>query len=418
MPQVSRCERGPAVLLRLLATRLHDLRDQTPESFARWLERHLRGWSVDPVFQQRVRVREIRRANPVLQQLERERGIARAAYEASPDYRTLEQRRRELSGGENAVSGLEHAIGKAADEEERVRLAEKLTSYRRMVADLSLELERLRSTSVEWQALHEVAERLGRERAATNFDREIARLSELQRDHGRSSGRSGAAFEQAAADVVRSEILPELERNPSAPELVILRGVRLGSARAEFDHVIVRERENPDDPVEVVAAVEAKRNPNDLAHGLRHRVDNLFWFAGREGDYDPDSYRTTAFPTGHFDRPAIHVEKDGRRYAFTRESFAVFAEELPEPDGGVGLPRRLYLVSRPGWLWGISSGGLGRIAHRVSSDVDFDLGDSSYLASLLEWSKRLTHAVETPDLLRHFAANADDASRILLLSPD
>lgn len=412
---MTRWARGPQPLHRLLGTRLSDLRAQTTETFPQWLERHLRAWSVDPVFQQRVRIREIRRLNPPLQELERDRHAARAAYESSPDYHITEQRHRELVGGENAVSGLAHALARATSENERARLEKSLASYQSTVRSLREELSQLRGTSPEWQMLQVIVERLAQLRMSTGFDEEVARLAELQRSHGRLAGRAGSAFELSAAEAIRDEVIPDLTRRYDAASLRTLRSVRLGSARAEFDYLIVRRSDAMSESVEVVAAIEAKRNLNDLAHGLRHRIDNLRWFTGREGGYDPEAYRTSSFPTGHFDRPATHIEKDGERYVFTRESFAVFAGDPARSAGAVRIPERLYLVSRPGCLWGIGSGGMARIAHRVSSDVEFDLHDPTYLESLLEWSIRLTHSIETPDLLRGFLAHEADTSRMLLL---
>src|SRR5690606_17747737 len=117
--------------------------------------------------------------------------------------------------------------------------------------------------------------------------------------------------------------------------------------------LVVEAAGDPAEPVKVLAAVEAKRNINDLAHGLRNRVDNLNWFSGGKGSYNPEPYRTAVFTTGHFDRPATHVDRDGQRHLFTRESFDTFSGSSVDQDDEIHLPRHLYLVSRPGWLWGI-----------------------------------------------------------------
>lgn len=412
-----RFERGVEPIRRLLRTKLHDLRAENPETFPGWIGRHLRAWAVDPVFQQRIRIREIRRNHSELQALEQERHAARTDFEAAAEYQRHETLRRELAGAENAVAGLAHAVGKSIDDDEGDRLREKLGAYESMVAALGDQLASLREESPCWQRLHAIAARLAEVRADSGFDAETSRLAELHRSHGRSGGRSGVAFEAASADFVRSSLIPELQRKYGASDLLLLNRVRLSTSRAEFDHLVVRPRSDPLRPVTVLAAVESKRNPNDLAHGLRQRKENLDWFLGRSERYDPEEYRTSFFTEGHFDRPAVHVE-DGRRYVFGRDSFAPFEEDPFRDTSGAHLPRALYLVSRPSTLWGIGSGGLARIGHRVSSDMGFDLSATDYVSSLLEWARRLTHDLEAPDLLELLAGDEDAAGRLILLSVD
>lgn len=410
------CDRGSEAIKHLLRTKLHDVRDETPATFARWLHRHLRGWERDRVYKQRVRIREIRRSHPHLQTMEEERRAARADFEAAPEYQQHEKLRRQLSGFENAVAGLLHAYNRAEEENERSRLLEKLSIYELSVADLGAEIESIRMESVAWQRLQKIVTRLADARAESNFDREILELAELQRNHGRSGGKSGSAFESLAADAVASFVLPELGADDGRSEPLVLRRVRLGSSRAEFDQLVVRAVDDPLEPVVVEAAVEAKRNLNDLAHGFRNRVENLAWFSGRKDLYDPAHYRTSNFPDGHFDRPAVHVE-NGRRHIFTPASFDRFLGAQGEKRAET-LPEGMYLVTRPGPLWGLGSGAIARLAHRVASDLAFNLEDQAYLASLLEWTQHLAGDVESPDLLRKFSEDERSARRLLLLSDD
>src|SRR5690606_33619486 len=136
------------------------------------------------------------------------------------------------------------------DEAERSRLLEKLAAYESTVVDMGAEIGSLRGGSAAWQQLHDVATRLVEARSASGFDREIHRLTELQRSQGRSGGKSGSAFESLAADAVREHILPELAgvegaRAAGADEPQVLHRVRLGSSRAEFDQLIVRTPADP-----------------------------------------------------------------------------------------------------------------------------------------------------------------------------
>lgn len=189
----------------------------------------------------------------------------------------------------------------------------------------------------------------------------------------------------------------------------VLQGVTLGAARMEIDQLLVRCSGDADEPVEVLALVEVKRNVNDLAHGFGLRQENLAWLTGDEARYDPEAYRTSSFPEGRFDR-AIH-ESGGERYVFDAGSFRRFR---PDPATGLLLDG-LYLVTRPGAIWGVASAALARIAYRVSTDERWAPENEAYLRKLLEWCRSLAHGVETPDVLRTYAAAQDRAQQLLLL---
>jgi hypothetical protein len=402
-------ERGAPVLRQWLGKRLLDLRDLDAGGFRRWLEPHLSGWSADPVFLQRTRIRDLRRANPELQSLEGERHRARQLYQASPDFDRIEAAQRELTGAENAVAGLTHAHRVATEAGERERLAAKLGVFRDRAEESRERLRELVMASGQRQALDRVSAKLAAAREEVGFAREVARLEELQRKQGRSSGRSGAAFERAASEVVRGALLPELAGR-SSDSLAILHGATLGAARTELDQLVVRPAGDPETPVEVVAVIEAKRNPNDLAHGFLRRLENLSWLAGHREGYEAEAYRTASSPGGHFDGEARHIER-GVRYAFTRDSFARFLPDLQ----AAAIPRDLYLVTRIAPLWGIASSGLSRIAHRISSDLHWDPEDPAYLEDLLRWCQTLCAGTEAPDLLRRYTADEERARRVLLL---
>src|SRR5262249_14103426 len=145
----------------------------------------------------------------------------------------------------------------------------------------------LLASSPEHQALLRVTAELNELRTAVGLDREEARLEELTRQQGRHTGRAGASFEELALELTRSRIAPGLlPRGEEAPGgLRVLRGVTLGAARTEFDQLVVRPR--GDQPVQVLAVVEVKRNVNDLAHGFRLRQENLAWLTGDVAHYDP-----------------------------------------------------------------------------------------------------------------------------------
>jgi len=402
-------ERGQTALLRLLSERLQDLRELDVEDFPSWLEPHLASWSADPVFLQRARIRDLRRAHPEIPALEEARRLAQLRYEASPLYATIETLERDLAGANKAVAGLTYALRSAVDETEREPLRRKSDHFAERAADLELRIREATSASPERMELDALVARLERVRETVGFHAEVAALDELQRKQGRSSGRSGAAFEREAAAMSVATLLPELAEGSRDP-LVVLHGVKLGAARTEIDQLVIRAPARRSEPVEVLALIEVKRNLNDLAHGYLRRLENLAWLAGASGGYDPAAHRTLSSPSGHFDNEAIHGE-DGTGYRFTRDSFARF---LPDLIAG-SPPRHLYLVTRPGNLWGVDSAGLGRIAHRVSSDVEWAPRDPRYLGELLSWCRGLASPLEAPDLVRSFASDPAASQRLILL---
>src|SRR5205085_9755144 len=136
--------------------------------------------------------------------------------------------------------------------------------------------------------------------------------------------------EHRALALTERHILPDLLRaradGASDRRVRILRRVTLGAARVEFDQLVVRVPAAAGRPVQVLAAVEVKKNINDLAHGFRLRQENLAWLTGDAGGYDPALYRTGHFRSGHFDRPAEHRE-GGDAFLFAPGSFRRFRRE-------------------------------------------------------------------------------------------
>src|SRR5947199_4580927 len=98
--------RGVRELLRLLREHTFDLRGLDLAGFRRWLDGHLARWQNDPVFVQRTRVRDLRRAHPDLHVLEEEHRRAARAEAASPQSPRLRRLERELLDTGKAVAGL------------------------------------------------------------------------------------------------------------------------------------------------------------------------------------------------------------------------------------------------------------------------------------------------------------------------
>jgi hypothetical protein len=314
----------------------------------------------------------------------------------------------ERQGAEKAIAGLTEAELRAGPER-LAALRQKRQQFEERRRELDTERARLIAASPLRQELSRLEAELLRLRAEVGLDREEARLDELQHQQGHSTGRAGQSFERLALDLTARHIVPELlqQEGGQADGVRVLTKVKLGAAGVEVDHLVVRAEGS--DPVEVLAAVEVKRNVNDLAHGFRRRQADLAWLTGEAGRYDPAAYRTARFPLGHFDRTAVHEE--GEPFVFGPGSFRRFRRD-PAADA---LLDRLYLVTRAGPLLGVSTAARARIGHRVATDVHWDLDSDESLLGLFRWSRSLTEALEAPDVLRLFAGTPERARQVLVV---
>jgi hypothetical protein len=399
--------RGARALQRLLRRHTFDLRGLDAAGFRRWLALHFDAWRNDPAFVQRCRIRDLRRAHPELRTLEQELCRARRADESSPHFPLLTTIEEELHRTGRALNGLTTAmIGAAADK--FAALEQKLDAFRTREQDLEAERDQvLRESPQRREVLRLEAERQI-VRTVIGLDAAEKQLSALLREGGRHSGRAGGSFEDVALAVTREHLLPRLLHGESAGDVRLLRRITLGAARTEFDLLVVRVT-SPGAPVEVLAAIEVKRNLNDLAHGFRLRQENLAWLTGEAGGPDSDTYRTATFPTGRFDRPTTHAES-GETFLLTPGSFRRFRR-----DPVSGLFNRLFFISRRGPLWGIAAAGLARIKARVAAAEHFDPEDEASLNKFLVWARAMTREVDAPDVLRRYASALRWARQVILL---
>ena len=373
---------------------VHDLRTLDLASFRRWLDLHLARWATDPVFVQRSRIRDLRRANPELKQLERDHVRAMRADAESEHGPRLQEIERQLYESGKAMAGLADAVSRAAAEK-RPSIEAKHEAFAARSRALEEERSTLQQASVQRRELLRAAAALDEFRSAVGLDREVAELNRLTTTRGRGAGRAGNSFEDEAVEITRTRFLPaDVSGNH------LLRTVRLGAAGVELDIVIVRRPSGPDEPVHVSTIVEAKRNINDLAHGFLRRQIDLAWLTGDRAAYDPAEYRTGTFDEGHFDRPAVHWQ-DGQAFLFAPGSFARFRRD----ESGY-IRDGLNLVTRAGPIWGLSGAALSRLSAAISTDKTWDQNDEGYLGRLFEWSKSLTGLIETADVLRLYADRA------------
>lgn len=412
MSPPAQVSRGVRALRRVLREQAFDLRGLDLAGFRRWLDQHLARWQHDPVFAQRTRIRDLRRAHPHLQTAEQEYRRIDAADAASPQHPRLLRLEQELIDAGKAISGLTGALKRKAPEK-HPEMRRKRDAFRARRQELENEQSAVIRSSPERQALLRATAELQQLRSTIGLDREEAWLAKLLKERGRRSGRSGEAFEQSAVKLARSDIVPDLlrrSRGDALHRVALLRGVTLGAARIEFDQLLVRRPRRSGRPVEVLAVVEVKRNVNDVAHGFRRRQENLAWLTGDSAHYRPQAYRTRHFRSGHFDREAVH-QHEGEPLPFTRRSFRLFRRD---PDAKLFL-NRLYFVTRVGPVWGVSTVALSRISFRVATDERWNPDSESYLRRLMRWCRSLVEPVETADVFRLYAAATRRARQVLLV---
>lgn len=405
-------ERGKLALSRLLHQRTLDLREATLAGFRLWLGHQVARWGNDPVFVHRSLIRDLRRAHADLLALEEEVRRAERADRAAGSFEALGRLDRQLMDAEKAITGIT-AVMTQAVAERRTELSLKLDRFRAAHAQMSLERESLIRASPERRELLRLRDQLSRLRIVTGVERAEADLARLLREQGRSSGRSGGAFERMAMEVTHRTIVPDLVEAHALggrdERLVVLSGVTLGAAATELDQVVVLTGERPGRPVQVLAVIEVKRNINDLGHGFRRRQADLSWLTGDSERYDPEPLRTRTFPSGHFDRPAMH-RQDGRDFVFDPTSFAGLRRDR---EAGYIL-QGVYFITRPATLWGASAAALSRIS-RAATDLRWDPDDEDYLRDLLRWCLTLTDPIEAPDVVAMYARDAELADQLLMV---
>src|SRR5262249_9509056 len=245
----------PVELRRRLDEMTLDLRTLDLAGFRVWLDRQMARWQTEPVFVQRTRIRDLRRAHPEVRRLDEEYRHATEAATASPAGRRIAVLDKRLYNAELAIVGLDAAL-RDAPPEKQAALAAKRAGFVAKRQRLSEKRAALVESSPEQHELIRVAAEVRQLWESIGLDREHARLAELLTRIGRKSGQAGAKFEQLAQTLAQQHILADL----GGGSIHLLHKVRLGAAGVELDLVFVRRRGGLEDPVDVLAVVEVKRN--------------------------------------------------------------------------------------------------------------------------------------------------------------
>ncbi len=382
-----------------------DVRSLDLAGFRAWLAERIDDARGDDVFEQRCRIRDLVKANrrPLAARVSVLKR-AKKAYEASPAFERLTQLESEIVNARKAVDGLSGAIGEGRTGDPEAS-AKKLDGFRERLETLLAEDRALAEATPERGRLTRAEASLEAYRVSIGIVEGERSLEGLHRARGQRASSKGSRFEEVAGEAIERHLVPAMP--VPRGRLVRLGGVKLGCARAEFDHLVV-DVPPEGGPVEVVALLEVKRNPNDIVDGFLVRQENLAWFTGERGAYDPEAYRTQVYRTGHFDRPAVH-EEDGAGYPFDATSFRRFARD---PATGKYL-EALWFVTEPRRLRGVTSEENSRILHRVSTDPSFDLGKQSSVREFRRWAFSILGESQTRDVLALYARSEALARHIL-----
>lgn len=396
--------RGAAFLERYLEANGFDFREASLEDFEVWLAGVLRSQERNQGFLLRSAVRDlIREHRSKLRYRERRLRKTREALEAQPDWHAAEALNRSLESSEQAVGGLTEAVAEGRAD------PAKLEAFRQQLHRQRTQREELLSGLSEYGAHLRAQSSMARFRELIGLDEAEAAVERHNRARGHRSSDSGERFETVSAEVIEKLVATEFAKERGA-EVICLHGVSLGSARAELDHVLVLT--SPSGHVEVLAVVEAKRNPNDLGHGFSMRQENIAWFVGDQSLHDCGLYRTSVFTEGAFVGEAIHREGQ-RDYVFSKASFARFRRD---PVSGYYL-EGLWFVTEARRLMGLDAGDYSRLTHRLATDPYFDATSRRKVAGLFRKTRESLPKTTSLDVLRIFAAQPAFADQVLFLDP-
>ncbi len=391
--------RGEDILREVLAQAPVPVRELPRPAFAAWLRALVADASTDPAFAYRRAVADLERLHhrelsAARQRLEQ----AREALRQSASGAAVAEAQEAADRARKGAAGLAQAV-----EEGRASPA-KRDAFVAQAAEAERRLEAAIAASPEYRALQAAEQALGELERSVGLTAAQDRLAALQRASGQARTRLGDAFEDVARRIVEQVVVPEV--GDGGP-LTVLSAVTLGCARGELDHVVVDVR-GEQDPVVVLAVVEAKRNLDDLGHGFVRRQENLAWFTSAPTGWSAEDYRNRHYPEGRFDRPMAHVEH-GRRFVFDPTSFAALR---PEPLGGALLDG-LWFVSERRPLTGLGTKDHQRLVHRLATDPWLDLDDPQRVEGLREWVQAHTSEVQATDVLERYL-DADRAAQIVL----
>ncbi len=369
------------------------------DEFRSWLADRIEDASRQELFRQRLLIRDIvHQHRRSLKYRKTKLKQAEDAYRASPEASEIEELKGQLDSFGKAVVGLTSAVARNDASPEKLAEFEK----------------KLEQTTTRYQSLLASCKPAIRLAAAQKSDRDFREaigltsaeeeLERLGKERGHQSSSSGDRFEEVSRQETTNFIVPDV--NPTNAPCIVLSGATLGCARGEFDQLVITPRVGTN-LYDVLAIIEAKRNINDVVHGFRMRQENLAWFCGLEGAYDPALYRTDRFPDGRFTGTIIE-QHGAQTFHFDQGSFHRFQRNHPSQPH----LDHLYFVTEPRKLLGCTADELGRLLYQLATDASFDLSDARILKKFRKQALTIIDPFQTRDVLQLYL-NAAKPENIL-----
>ncbi|MEM1009014.1 MAG: hypothetical protein AAGJ35_08400, partial [Myxococcota bacterium] len=379
--QLPAFEYGLRSLHNFLKRNAIQLRDMDLAQFTQWLRTQIeRQKQHDSIYAQqwalRARKQELRDKYLPLREayMQQEK-----LFSSSSIAQVLEKLRHQIDGSQHAQEGIHQALVTMPLEKQDT-LQEKKLFFVHKQQILTEVVEMIRNTVPEVGRTEQAREAFFSFCDQHGIAQAEAAIKAAQQDSGQKRSKSGSSFEDQVYPLVQGVIVPHLLRKPQCSTLPnnvhILSGVKLGSARAEIDYMVVRQAA-PQKPVKVLAVVEVKRDPNDIGHGFHQRQETLAWFRGDTQHYDPQEWRTKVYNTGHFDQPATHREHD-QTYLFQPESFGFFERDVASQ----WYLKRLYFIAQKRRLQGLAASEKALLLQRVVNQMDFSIDIQDDVAEL------------------------------------
>ena len=338
--------------------------------------------------------------------------------EYGDEQRTIDK---QLKNSEAAIQGISKALNNIEDTESPKYQALQLklqAAQEKKVASEAASSHFYQSEA--WLALQQAQQAYQTFCDAIGLTEAQDQIKKRQMTQASKSHDSGFSFENDAVQCAHHLIIPRLIAHQPSGSIPLLRSqirvltqVTLKSAQAELDAVIVRLPVRNDQAVKVLAVIEAKRNPNDIASGFITRQENLAWFSGDKKNYQTERYRTQHYTQGHFEGTQWHKEStDGQSYRFDPTSFSLFQRDAESQY----FLDRLYFVTMRRILNDLPSDQKGLLQHYLSADLRFyDLSTENLhvLYTLMQEHQKTT--LHSQDVLHVYKQKIENAYRIILL---
>lgn len=240
------------------------------------------------------------------------------------------------------------------------------------------------------------------------LDKLESKLKYLLQQQGQSYNNNGISFEDLSYNLIQNYIYPQININMlSQDHWCILRQVKLGCARAEWDYVVVEQQDNTK-PVHILALIEVKRNANDIVHGFEVRQENIAWATQDSQGFSKELYKTKVFQDGIFSKAVVHIE-NGIEYLFSTESFKNFHRA----NNGYYMDH-LFFITRIKKLLGMTNSEYQKIFYRLSTDYELDLHNEIELMNFWNWCKNIVSKIQTKDILQLYANNEQWKKQIII----